>query len=98
MLTQSPNDHEALAALRKANKALADYGLNWEQFLDKHYERKVPQQEITVAEMFLFVRARVKNNDFLESIYSQYQRRGSLSQKQFDALRRFYNTAKSRYA
>lgn len=33
MLTQSNNDHEALAAIRKANQLLAVHNLNWEQYL-----------------------------------------------------------------
>jgi len=35
MLTTSTNDGEALTALRKANKILADAKLNWEQVLSR---------------------------------------------------------------
>lgn len=45
MLTQSDNDHEALAAIRKANQLLAVYNLNWEGYLGVAKQMDIDEQE-----------------------------------------------------
>lgn len=50
MLTTSQNDHEALAAIRKANQLLACCNLNWEQYLGVAKRMDVEEQEAEPAD------------------------------------------------
>lgn len=111
MLTQSQNDHEALAAIRKANQLLACLELNWEQFLGvalKHDEEPAPARpsyeadSASIKMMFKEVKRHLKKHNpeplsFIESLEKSFERYGRLTERQTEALMRFYgNTPEGR--
>jgi hypothetical protein len=105
MLTTSDKDHEALAALRKANAFLADAGFDWEALLAS---RKEPPTETietppepaewpaydSAADMIDWLMGNPGMPsfvyDFAASLSEFLDRTGRLTDKQFDALRRTF--------
>lgn len=104
MLTQSQNDHEALVAIRKANQILACLNLNWEQYLgvakklDEDEEPQRPMYEADAASikmMFKEVKRHLKKHNpeplsFIESLEKSFERYGRLTERQTEALMKFY--------
>lgn len=112
-LTTSPEDGEALSAVRFANALLAKEGKTWEQVLNSSgpsigdifshtwrppanpYVNPALRDREKIMRMFDAVLYSVKSSarEFIESLHEQFLDRGSLSQKQYDALEKFYNNA-----
>lgn len=101
MLTTSPVDGEALAAIRKANSLLRAAGGSWESFLPPQRPAAPPpppprHQRETHAEKceraFRILRADIDRPNrsgfwaFIASLEAQFQARGKLSPKQKSAL------------
>lgn len=100
--TMSPNDGEALNALRHANRILTEYKLNWEQVLDKvvkieeAVEPAPPEadgvqltpdaQDIRRAFTMARKHATAGFVGFLDSLERQWHEKGSLSSAQREAL------------
>jgi hypothetical protein len=124
-MTTSPNDGEALTAIRKANALLAEANVNWEEFLNAVETTKQAVQQssnnyktppsrrqrapwdddfddVSVGDKFtdaavintMFERAyrRTPPNssfkEFLDSIHAWFEIHGSLTEKQYLALKR----------
>jgi Protein of unknown function (DUF2786) len=103
-LTTSSNDHEALLAMRVANKILKKTETTWDKFLDnppaastrpnptastyRHYDYGP-----SITEMLHTCLEQVKTDsgyDFINSLYQQYRYSHRLSPKQTAALKKFY--------
>lgn len=104
MMTHSKNDNEALVAIRKANQLLAVCDMNWEQFLgmnpgtgeEPQMKGKTDQE---IMEMLNVVKSNLQRTgssalEFVESLERQFLAKGSLSPKQINALKKFYNNAR----
>lgn len=107
MLTQSNNDHEALAAIRKANQLLAVHNLNWEQYFGvairfdeeeegKDVEKKSRHEQ--TLEMLKVVKEHLARFDspaltFILSLERGLAEWGSLTPNQMRALKKFYKNA-----
>ena len=102
-LSKSDNDNEALAAIRLANKRLAEKGLSWDVVLLPKPKTlsvsgyKPPYNEDdenheALMEIFEIVleKARGKTQEFVASVYKQYKQTGRLSPKQLDILMKIY--------
>lgn len=98
-LTRSDNDHEALIAIRMANRMLGDRG-SWEQLIkpgspSSPLRQPASEGEVDIDLMFdtvlegsLSDRAR----GFVESLEENYNKWGRLTPKQHAALKKFYET------
>lgn len=103
MMTTSPNDGEALNALRMANAELATTGKNWSEVLrgklqmpNAHKPAPRPpdftstastQVERDFEDAFYGVDAKSNHYAFLRSLQSQFEQRGWLTGPQKAALR-----------
>ena len=100
--TTSPNDNEALSALRLANGIMAEANLTWEQFMTQKtiiiqeiVQKNIIQKEQNpeTAKKLKLVLENVRSSsglEFLRSLNKQFQERGSLSPRQLDALDKWY--------
>lgn len=104
-LSQSSEDGEALAAIRRANAMLKDQNTTWEmvilgkprkaEFSEeplKKSKKKGTDDEL-IKQMFGAVKSSVKGRpaeDFIESIYTFWKTAGFLTVKQRAALERYY--------
>lgn len=114
--TRSDNDHEALLAIRLANRELDKTRAGWDSVfshgstsrvdIDAAYARgcadtlrdmqakRTTYQTTTVGEMLKVVLESIHDGsgrDFIKSLDEQFKRRGSLTQRQREALEKFYN-------
>lgn len=100
-LTTSSNDHECLVAIRKANAMLAARNITWEFFIKGRYpnvEVTSPKHSTSIPEADEVERmfeAVIENSsgsfsDFVTSIYQWWEEKGSLTDRQFDALKSAY--------
>jgi hypothetical protein len=93
-LATSDNDHEALASLRQATQLLRAHGYTWEDFFKRTvkvtYEYDtgtgVPPDEERIDNAFQILEGGKRWNDFIGSLYDQWQKRRSLSDKQKETL------------
>lgn len=106
-LTTSDNDHEALSAMRMANKIVREAGKRWNDLIGVVVKEKVtrvewemkrepppPKKDFGIAEMFDVVRPRVDGTDaadFIDSLWKQWKRSKRLTVKQAIALKKFYD-------
>lgn len=97
MLTTSPNDAEALSALRKANEVLAAFSYDWNAVFGRlvKVEGGMPEIEAApeerslddeITEAFQKIFDAKKDNSFINSLYEQYQSNHFLSELQREAL------------
>jgi hypothetical protein len=106
MMTTSSNDGECLNALRLANGMLMAENVNWDEVLDRSvtvvHDEPTPATvtpapgldgaEITQAFNIVYgSRMGDSFRTFIDSLHSQWETRGSLTQKQITAL---YNAAR----
>ncbi len=101
--TTSPNDNEALSAMRMANGIMAGADLTWEQLISQKTiviqeitQRNVIQKEANpeTAKKLKLVLENVRSSsglEFLRSLNKQFQERGSLSKRQLEALDKWYD-------
>lgn len=99
-LTQSPNDNEALSAIRMANKIILEAKESWEKLLtitapkfqDFFYEKRTYTQGPSIEEMLDICLDKVTGEglDFIESLHEQWTLKKTLSPKQKAALQKFY--------
>ena len=93
MLTTSPHDAEALAAIRKANHLLADAKLCWMECFGQLEAPKQPEAGTcnwaAVIDAILCGTISQKWVDILSSIRDYYERYGRLSAKQEALVRKF---------
>lgn len=107
-LTSSPVDHEALAAIRTANKMLETRGMMWSEIFEKKSAPVRPSQKTAsygnpdaINEMFRELLCDNMNpdaEDFVSSLYTQWRKFHRLSEKQVLALEKFYNNSVRRRA
>jgi len=104
MMTTSPNDGEVLTAIRMANATLIEANLNWDEFLRGKakitgdaptvHSGKQYDNADEINQMFDAVLKSVKPgtsfHKFLESVHDWWDVRGSLTEKQYKALRKTY--------
>ncbi len=106
-LTTSDNDHEALAAIRTANSILKKHKSSWNEFFKMpkvHYQQQPPKQEpkresknkksSDALDMISFIRENAWatfNFDFVDSLEESFNKYGSLTDKQYKALKKIYN-------
>lgn len=103
MLTASNADGEALNAIRIANRMLTGAKLNWEQVLkvrlagpELHEKRakseKVDRKAVT-RQMLNVCLENVQGPaaEFIESLEESFVKYGSLTAKQMNALKKFYD-------
>lgn len=108
MSTTSEADAEVLMAIRAANKLLVAEGVDWDRVLDRmvrlevedasHLDADKPLSQ-RIDEAFAAVMAddpRGTTATFVASLSDQWQRRGTLSDKQREALFRMASEARSR--
>jgi hypothetical protein len=100
--TQSPNDNEALSACRMANGILAAANLSWEQFVSQKtiVIQEIVQKNVIQKELNPETQKKLKiclenirsrsGLEFLGSLNKQFQERGRLSERQLEALDKFY--------
>jgi len=101
--TTSPNDNEALSAMRMANGIMAEANLTWEQLMTQKtiviqevIQKNVIQKEANseTAKKLKLVLENVRSHsglEFLRSLNKQFQERGSLSKRQLEALDKWYD-------
>jgi hypothetical protein len=103
-LTTSPNDNEALSAMRMANESINKSGLTWNVLIGDFQETKAtpkPQQsktnsyspENTIEEMFEFIYENAWDDfdfSFIDSIQEWYESSGNLTYKQVKGLKSIY--------
>lgn len=103
--TASPNDSEALNAVRIANGILAESDLTWEQFISQKtiVIQEVIQQPTTatakpidtnIQNMLDICLRNVTSHSgqhFIQSLADWYRRKGFLTDRQKTALERWYN-------
>ncbi len=105
-LTQSPNEHESLSAIRAANKLLTKERLTWEQFFAgsgfrdeapkvkrEHYSsasNKYQGSTDELEDMLDYLLSRWPGNKFYESVANFYQTKGFVTEKQFEAVQKAY--------
>ena len=101
MLATSPNDHEAIASLRKANQILAAHNISWEQLLTgkKSAETIFKEKNPGVVEMLKVVKRHLEARgssaiNFIHSLEDALVEWGSLTPNQVSALEKFYKNAK----
>ena len=102
-LTASPFDGEALNATRMANSEILKHDMTWTEFVNnktiivineevRHGEQNYNAQD-EIKNMLSICLQRCTSEsgmEFIESLNKQYTRRGTLSDKQLSALRRWY--------
>jgi len=112
-LTRSENDNEALLAVRKANGIVLDWGEFFtgqktrEKMRRQYGATGMPNRPApsaaewtpTIKEMLDECVERVEGSGagFIESLAQQFHERGSLSQKQVEALVRFYRNLDNQF-
>lgn len=98
-LATSDNDHEALAALRKANQLRKRLGFTWTELLFRGTKPGVepaqkPSGEFDVELAYELILANPDLNaweeDFVFGSYSQFRQRGHLSAAQIKVLSQLY--------
>lgn len=109
-LTTSDVDAEALAAIRAANRVLADHALTWEKVFGKLVRVESGEPEVEAAPEERSERDEIRGwfdeieesdprgsfADFVADVKRQFERTGSLSHAQKGALRRAVERARSR--
>ena len=101
MLSTSDQDGEALAALRKANAVLAEANMNWEELIRAKAKAEIRPDErpaTGVAEPFieemleeLLRDVKGSFRDFIVSISEWYDKHGSLTPKQYAAIKKAWD-------
>lgn len=107
MMTTTPNDNEALVALRMANAELASINRNWEEVLRSKVTVRGGSEETqpppgfhqhSGPEIDLWLEAALRRTPyhssfrrFLESLQSFWEDRGYLTEKQYAVLKRAAN-------
>lgn len=99
-LSQSDNDHEALASIRMANKILKNNDLTWEQFLGSSPQNQRSYQKEDLWELYREMSEKIEyilNNypvwfdpQFVRDLGLQLKIRGKLSPKQVQAINKIY--------
>jgi len=104
-LTTSSNEGEALNAIRKANFLLAEANLAWDEFLrgkakisGTNSKDDIPKKRFENADeinkMFQGVTHNLRTGtsfyDFVQNLHQWWERKGYLTQKQYEALRKSY--------
>ena len=106
-LTDSNQDGEALTALRFARNLMRKNKLEWDHLVfgqsnhvcpePVYYDTNLDEDEedVTVADMLRILLAKLpatsSRADFVRSCNNQFNKSGSLSPKQTDVIKRFYN-------
>jgi len=102
-MTTSSNDHECLVAVRRANAMLAGRNTTWEMFLKGRYPREAfsPENEKDktysdaddINEMWEVVLMKSTGSfltDWAQPVYSWWEKKGFLTEKQYNGLKNSY--------
>lgn len=99
MLATSDNDHEALAAFRKATDILRSSAMTWNDLVAGVPEAQPSQTNAVTRDKLNYLLGLAKEHAltesterFVRSIATQFVKRGSLSPKQQAALDRIYDS------
>lgn len=98
-LTTSSFDGEALNAIRKVNLFLAENNMTWEQFIkEKNIVFKEviikKQPDVEIEEMLKACKKAVRSSSgqmFIKSLADWYKKHGSLTEKQKESLKKWFN-------
>jgi hypothetical protein len=104
--TTSPNDNEALSAMRMANGILMQSNLTWEQFIsqktivvqeivqdivqDISFKKPLDVRIVEKLEACLRGVKSASGREFISSLNRQYREDSSLSKRQLEALDNWY--------
>lgn len=95
-LSASPNDNEALSAIRMANKILAAVPLTWDMVQFKTAPKKSTDTE-AVDKMFNVVLKtlykRSSLNDLVQQLWNKWNSRRTLDGDELEALMKLYSAA-----
>lgn len=100
MRTTSPNDFEALVSIRMANTMLRENNINWEDFIaqktvviNEVVQKVQKKDDAEIEEMLEMCLKHVKSissKKFIESLSEFYWDNGKLTERQKEALKKFY--------
>lgn len=102
LMTTSSHDGECLNAIRMANSMLAKDNLNWREFIEgtvpigtnyrsKNFKRySGPEIDGWFDILLQVIKPTWSFRQFLESVHTDYEQKGWLTEKQYEAIKKAY--------